>query len=215
MRLFIAVTPDNTTKRRIMAVQELIKAQSSRGKFVPPENLHLTLVFLGETPEDRLAGIKRILDTITVPTFEMRFSRAGFFKRAHKELWWLSPDYEEGGHNKAGLQDKSGLLPLIAIQRQLTADLLAAGFSVDTRPFRAHITLAREIRRVCSAVRPAVEETHYYPGRPFTVEAITVRVKRISLLLSEHRRDENGRSVPGQVYTELSGKDLPPAHDPL
>ncbi|MDR2662823.1 MAG: RNA 2',3'-cyclic phosphodiesterase [Treponema sp.] len=194
MRLFIAVMPDTAAKRLITAVQEQIRSQSFRGKFVPPENLHLTLVFLGETPEDRLDEIKGIMDSITVPPFEARFSRAGFFRRAHKELWWLGPDPEES-RGKTGPRDRSGLLPLQEIQRRLTADLGAAGFSIDTRPFRAHITLGREIRSG--------------PALPFTVDAVTIPVKRISLVLSEHRRDEKGRSVPGQVYTELFGKDLP------
>ena len=50
LRLFISVNCDDKVKKQLLSVQDKIKAQSVKGNFSLPENLHLTLVFIGETP---------------------------------------------------------------------------------------------------------------------------------------------------------------------
>jgi 2'-5' RNA ligase len=174
MRLFTAVNFDDTVKRRLLEAQAEIRAGSLGGNFSREENLHLTLVFLGETPGDRLPEIKRIMGQIAGPPPELNFSGLGCFSRARKELWYL--EAEEG----------PGLERLREIQKELSSRLLGLGLPLDTRPFRAHITLGREIR---------TREKPGWEGR------IRVPVKRISLMKSEHRRGL-------LVYTELFGQDL-------
>jgi 2'-5' RNA ligase len=185
MRLFIAVTVNDEIKRRIVELQETIKARSLKGRFTKPEHLHLTLVFLGETPGERIAEISGIMRKAALPPFELPLSTAGFFKRAGKELWWLGA----GLPPSAGADEvPHGLDKLCRLRQNLAEGLLAAGFSIDTHPFNAHITLGREIRSTAS---------------PFTVEAIVIPVNRISLMKSERQ----GRSL---VYTELFWAKLDP-----
>ena len=52
MRLFIAINFDEETKQSIIAVQRRLR-EWGRGNFSHPENLHLTLAFLGETAPER------------------------------------------------------------------------------------------------------------------------------------------------------------------
>jgi 2'-5' RNA ligase len=180
MRLFTAVNFDDPVKGRLLEAQAAIRAESLRGNFSREENLHLTLVFLGESPGDLLPEIERILGQIAGPPPQLVFSGLGCFSRARKELWYL--EAEEG----------PGLERLREIQGELSAGLLALGLPLDTRPFRAHITLGREIR------------TREKPGWH---ERIGIPVKRISLMKSEHLR-----GFP--VYTELFGQDLSPPQKP-
>ncbi|MDR2701629.1 MAG: RNA 2',3'-cyclic phosphodiesterase [Spirochaetaceae bacterium] len=183
MRLFIAVNVDQEIKRRILEVQDRIRKEVNRGKFPPKENFHITLVFLGETPEERLPAIKEAMIQAAstggkpVSAFEFSFSKAGFFKRGGKELWWLGTDTKN---------DR-----LENLQKNLTSELLARNFVFDNKPFTAHITLGREIRSELW---------------PFNTENIAVPVNRLSLMQSQHLPAAEKKSAV--VYTELFGCDL-------
>jgi len=134
-----------------------------KGSFTRPENFHLTLAFLGETPEEKLPDLFRIIEGIRFGPFEITFNRTGCFIHSRKELWWIGADKNSPG------------LPLLeAIHQELFSRLEEKGFSFDKRPFNAHITLGREIKHTL----PVVLDT---PG-------ITVTVDRISLMKSEHIR---------------------------
>jgi len=187
LRLFIAINFEDKVKQRIAAVQEQLRKETSRGNFTRRENLHLTLVFLGETAEERLPEIKEIMEcavsTETKPfrAFELVFSRAGFFKRGGKELWHLGIDEE----------DRAGEKQLAELQSLLAKELIARNFFIDNRPFTAHITLGREI--------------HNGPW-PFKTESIVIPVKRISLMQSYNKQVSGEKNK--LVYTELFGCDL-------
>ena len=183
MRLFIAVNFDNETKQRILAVQNCIRKEVEKGKFPPVENLHLTLVFLGETPKEKIPLIKdamtRVVSLSGTPAFTLIFSRAGFFKRGRKELWYLG--------TVAGAEEKR----LKELRARLAEELISRKFSMDARPFTTHITLGREIRGELW---------------PFTTDGIPIAVKRISLMLSENKRQPSGKTLV--VYTELFSVSL-------
>jgi 2'-5' RNA ligase len=176
MRLFIAVNFCDEIISQILEVQEQLRFRSTKGSFTRPENLHLTLAFLGETPEEKLPALLRIIDDIRSPPFDVAFSRTGCFTHSRKELWWIGT---EGG--------SPGLSSLKFIHDKLISDLLDDGFSVDVRPFNAHITLAREVRRL----EPIV----------LTCPEIILKVNRVSLMKSE-----NLKGV--LTYTELMRRDL-------
>jgi len=174
MRLFIAVNFSNDIKNRILDVQEHLRSQSTRGNFTRPENFHLTLAFIGETPEEKLETLHKIIDNISSPSFDISFNRTGCFTHSNKELWWIGAEPDE-------------LSAMKAIHSKLIRDLLGAGFPVDSRPFNAHITLAREVKHL----KPIV----------LTCPQIILKVNRVSLMKSEHLRGV-------LTYTELMGRDL-------
>ena len=176
MRLFIAVNFSDEIKSRILLLQDKLRSRALRGNFTRQENLHLTLAFLGETPGEKLDCLYSMLSGIKAAPFEIRFNHTGCFTHSRKELWWIGAD-----------KNSTGVMLLDAIHEQLLGLLLEAGFSVDTRPFRAHITLGREIKKSESITLACPE--------------ILVQVRRISLMQSEHKM--------GQLsYTELFGQDL-------
>ena len=185
MRLFTAVNFSDETKHQILEVREQLRSQALRGNFTKSENLHLTLVFLGETPEEKIAGILRIIEDIKISPFEITFNSTGCFKRGGKELWWIGaePPTETRQDRGSFPGNKSpGLAALKDIHSKLVSRFQEAGLSFDTKPFKAHITLGREI----------VHSQPIILDRP----EITIRVERVSLMKSE----QTGRGV---VYTEL------------
>ena len=167
MRLFIAVNFSAEQKQQIMQLQAQLRSQALRGNFPKPENLHLTLAFLGETPEEKLNCLKKIIDGLKVPAFEIIFNHAGCFKRGRSELWYLGTDIRAG-------KSETSLSLLQNINRQLVLQIGKEGIYVDKKPFKAHITLAREIK----SRKPI--ELNFAP--------IRLLIDNISLMKSEHVR---------------------------
>jgi len=179
VRLFIAINCTEQTKNLLLSVQDIIKAQSNRGSFSRPENLHLTLAFIGETPEEQVpeicSVIKEALQQPIAP-FKLVFSKCGCFRHSNKELWWIGADRAD---------PFLGILK--HIRQRITGGLSAKGFVFDNRPFNPHITLGREIKHDAPIIIPEQE--------------IIFPVNRISLMKSER--------IKGiLVYSEVFGQDL-------
>lgn len=82
MRAFIAIEINDEVRQKLVEVQERIKkAKAAKIKFVEPENLHLTLKFLGEITEEQAEDIKRILESIAKehPKHEVNVKGIGVF----------------------------------------------------------------------------------------------------------------------------------------
>jgi 2'-5' RNA ligase len=59
MRAFVAVDIDEAVRRRLVAAQEQLAATGADLKLVEPPNIHVTMKFLGEVPEDKIRGSKK------------------------------------------------------------------------------------------------------------------------------------------------------------
>ncbi len=127
MRLFIAINFNADTKSRLLALCDEIRAHSLRGNFSLPENLHLTLAFLGECDAKQTAAA---MDAVRFEPFSLTIERVGRFKRDGGDIYW------------AGAREDK---PLLDLQRDLTDQLIAAGFDLDKRRYSPHITLGREV----------------------------------------------------------------------
>ena len=128
MRLFIAINFNNETRSRLLALRDELRGKSQRGNFSAPENLHLTLAFIGEVSPKKVDSIKAIMDTVMVEPFAATIDRLGTFSRG--TLWW------------AGLY---GNRPLMDLQREIEYKLALCGFEMDNRKYSPHITLGREV----------------------------------------------------------------------
>jgi len=179
LRLFISVNCDDNVKNRLLAVQDKIEIQSVKGNFSLPENLHLTLVFIGETPADNVQLITSAIDKALKPhiaPFSLTFSTTGCFKHSNKELWWIGTE-----------RNDIHIDTLKTIRRRITEELSSQGISFDNRAFNPHITLGREIKHESPIVIPKQE--------------IIYPVDRISLMKSER--------ISGKLtYTEIFGRNL-------
>ena len=125
MRLFAAIPLTEPVRRCLAEVQASLR-QRGRGSFPPPENFHLTLAFLGET--DREPEARAVLEKMAgTGTFSLTAEGLGRFG----DVWW------------AGVRPCPAL---DALALGLQASLRQAGFALEDRAWRPHITLARRYR---------------------------------------------------------------------
>ncbi len=130
MRLFIGINFDSQTKQKLISLQEGLK-KLGKGNFTHDQNLHLTLVFLGEVAPEGVAAIKGAMEQTQISPLTLRFDHMGCFKRDGGNIWWVGL-----GQNPA----------LTLMQQALSSNLQGAGFTLERRRFTPHITLAREFR---------------------------------------------------------------------
>jgi len=125
MRLFIAIELPEDTRCKLLALKRDIPGV----RWVSPEQLHLTLLFLGEVEDNKLEQLILAMSKIKVAPFTLNFSKTGCFPRsdAPKVLW-------------VGLDQLPALNALAA-----TVRAAVSSFSVplEWSPFSPHITLAR------------------------------------------------------------------------
>ncbi|MEL7624987.1 RNA 2',3'-cyclic phosphodiesterase [bioreactor metagenome] len=130
MRLFVAVNFNTKTVARLLALRDELRSCCQRGNFSAPENLHLTLAFLGECNAEQAAAVKAAMDTICFKPFSVSVESVGRFKGKGGDVWW------------AGVRENE---PLLDLQRRLTEKLIAAGFALEKRKYTPHITLGRQV----------------------------------------------------------------------
>jgi 2'-5' RNA ligase len=177
MRLFIAINLNDDIKDYLVSAIHELKKASSTGNFTHRENLHLTLVFLGELHTESVGAIKTAINRVNAGSFPLSFSGFGRFKRRGGDIHW------------AGIENSRDLT---AIQKQLSDELAAAGFTLEDREYSPHLTLGREIR----LSDPAAD---IYGALADEKKEMTV--SRISLMKSER--------ISGKLaYTEVFGRDL-------
>jgi RNA 2',3'-cyclic 3'-phosphodiesterase len=131
MRLFFALWPDDNV-RLALASQRLEIARTTGGRPTMPVTLHLTMVYAGNVSPSRVTEIKMLASQIRVPAFDFRIDVAGCFEGAR--VAWLASDTPPEGMHK--------------LQKALQTAMLEAGFDVDRRKFRPHITVARDVTTI-------------------------------------------------------------------
>jgi 2'-5' RNA ligase len=189
MRLFVAIDLDAAACDAVAAEQRRV-AQAIRGtggtapKWVPPERLHLTLVFLGEVADARMPALAAVFDeAIVFEPFVARLTGLGVFpsRGAPKALW-------------IGVGD--GSRELTKLQRRAADVTTQGGVALEARAFRPHLTLARwrssrhaDARRALAADRRR--------------DVASVQVDHITLYHSQ-------LSPAGPTYTALARVTLTP-----
>lgn len=123
MRLFIAIQLSDPMKKALVNMMHELKKQGVEGNYVPAQNLHMTLAFIGEY--DDPARIKEVISRVPVPEFRMSLSDMGNFGNI---LW-------------AGVK---GNQKLKAYVKDLRSALDAEGIPYDRDKFVPHITLIRK-----------------------------------------------------------------------
>jgi 2'-5' RNA ligase len=131
LRCFIAIELPEDLRRRIGEVTEGLRSTEADVRWVRPEGMHLTLKFLGSTPEELVPEIKsRLTEAVSGhEKMHLRLSGAGVFPNERRpRVVWI------------GLLDSDRL---IGLQRDVEVALEALGFEPDGRPFTPHLTLGR------------------------------------------------------------------------
>jgi 2'-5' RNA ligase len=176
MRLFIGIDLPDAVAHAAAAITDRLRARverearEARLRWVPADNLHITVWFLGEVREPVVDPLIAALKPgLAVPSFDLRVAGCGAFPpSAAPRVLWL------------GLQ--SGREGLIAIHDRLRPVLAPLGFTPEERSYNPHLTIARvkDISRPDAAiVRRILAETTADAGG-CRVDAVTLFQSRTS-----------------------------------
>ena len=123
MRLFIAIDLDDTIRSALTAMQESMRRQNVHGNYTKPENLHLTLAFIGEYGDPE--AVLEALASVPLQPFSLTLRGFGSFGN----LYW------------AGLEDSGALSAYV---KRLRHALAERDIPFDRKKFSPHITLLRQ-----------------------------------------------------------------------
>ncbi|HIQ75772.1 MAG TPA: RNA 2',3'-cyclic phosphodiesterase [Candidatus Cottocaccamicrobium excrementipullorum] len=123
MRLFVAVSLSEEMRRTLIGLMHQLKRQGVEGNYVPAQNLHLTLAFIGEYPDPE--KVKAVIDSLSFPAFRLSLGDTGNFG----DVFWI------------GVKGNQKLKSYV---KELRDALAAAGIPCDKGKFIPHITLVRK-----------------------------------------------------------------------
>ena len=175
MRLFIAINFSPRFSEALQALTAELAAQARFSRPTPPENFHLTLAFIGES--ERADEIRALMEPSLGPAFTLATAGLGRFARSGGDVCWLGIERSQ---------------PLTELQAELYRRLTRAGFDLEKRAFKPHLTLLRQ-----AVFPPEFDLKAYSRDLPRLHE----RVDRVSLMSS----DLSGKRP---VYRELYGREL-------
>ena len=134
MRLFVAVEIDEQARRMAAATAETLRikvAPALKARWVAPENMHLTVRFIGHVDDSRApAVIEALTPPLDIPPFDIELGGCGVFPpTGPPRVLWI------------GLTQS---LPSLALMHDaFNQRVRPFGFEPEARPFSAHLTLAR------------------------------------------------------------------------
>ncbi|HBZ30677.1 MAG TPA: RNA 2',3'-cyclic phosphodiesterase [Nitrosomonas sp.] len=134
-RLFFAIQPANTIQKQLGS---LAKKQAIKwgGRNIKPENVHLTLLFLGKTETDKINALRTTVTNITGKRFDLAIRETRFWKR-NQIIYAHADNYPP---------------ELFALVDAIKNTLRNAGFEFDNRAYKPHITLVRKATHHIPAV---------------------------------------------------------------
>jgi 2'-5' RNA ligase len=130
MRLFVALSISDEVHERLASFLNELRRADSKARWVKPDNLHVTLKFIGHVADEQLPTIIAALQRVAASSaIALEFRGIGFFPNDHRPtvIW-------------AGIQAP---LELAALATQVNEAVTPCGVARETRPFAPHLTLAR------------------------------------------------------------------------
>lgn len=158
-RLFFALWPELEFARHLYGIAG--KKMRGEGRRVVPENIHLTLAFLGSVDASFRQCAEQAASGVRTAAFVLPLEQVGCWSRSG--ILWAGP-----------VRTPEPLLQLVQV---LNAGLAGCGYEPETRPYAAHLTLARKVRRC-------------HQGHP--IEPLEWEVRRFCLVES-HTHSEGAR----------------------
>lgn len=126
-RLFFALWPEAAARDALAGVIESLKPQLP-ARWIRPQNLHVTLAFLGDVEAERLTDLDAAADQVRSPGFELALDTIEYWRKP--QILCLSPSAPQ---------------PVLeTLAADLASQLRAADFKLEARPYRAHLSLARD-----------------------------------------------------------------------
>lgn len=165
LRLFIAIPVPAEIKDRLAAVQKQLTKVNPHVRAVAAPGIHLTLKFLGDTPENRIGAIRAAMEQ------SVRVARGPI--RLHCAGTSAFPDLKSPRVLWAGLETEDETL--INIQKALDVALGKLGYEREKRRFHPHLTLGRlKAPKMLGALRKVWVDVENTDFGSFTAEALVL-----------------------------------------
>lgn len=178
MRLFIAVNFTDEFKRTLLDYQKELKkitAPHTRPNWSRPENLHLTLAFIGEYDDPE--RVKNALEDVDFDKFTIKTHGGGHFG----SLWWVGLENGERA---------------VTLSERIRASLRKHAIPFDDKPMKPHITVVREFKSAENTHIPSPEPAEMTVAK-FSLmksERINGRLTYTEIWCSNSKQErENGR----------------------
>lgn len=142
LRTFIAIDLSAELRASLGDLQDRLRGElgARSVRWVQPQGIHLTLKFLGDTPERQLAEIQHALAraAAAVAPFSISAGGVGCFPNARQpRVVWV------------GLEEATGAL--LRLRNAVEGEVAPLGFPTEKRAFQPHLTLGRVRRDASSA----------------------------------------------------------------
>lgn len=124
VRLFTALSVPESCKEKLQSIVD----RNIEGRWLHPDDLHITLRFLGDIPQDRLPEIQERISRVKRSCFHVEVGGLDIFRLKKQVIFW------------AGVQSTR---KLTALAGDINEKLMPLGFDMPTKPFIPHVTLAR------------------------------------------------------------------------
>ena len=161
MRLFVALDLPRELRERLAALGGGVPG----ARWVPTENLHLTLRFIGEVPPFRAEEVDHALAALRARRFALTLAGIGTFAKAGREtVLWVGVERNER---------------LELLQGKIETALQRAGLEPERRRFAPHVSLARLDNAAPDKLAAFVQRHNLFRTEPFEIEHFTLFSSRL------------------------------------
>ena len=184
IRCFIAIEIPEAIQNQLARIQGTLRNQIQKASWVKPSNIHLTLKFLGDVDPEDLESIGEAIEGVAIRhrSFSLRIGGLGAFPNfARPRVIWTG--VKVGGERVS------------AIAQDINMALSDFGFSLDTKKFNPHLTIARLKERI--DLRPYTNQYRQYDR----IDGAGMSVDTISLIQSQLH-------PTGAIYSTLRSYSL-------
>lgn len=187
MRLFIAIDIDEEINNALEDLQKQLRSKAdvrkSDVKWARPDNVHLTLKFLGEVKDEKIVEICNIVKEVAGrhKSFDLSIDTVGHFGGRSARVLWIGTG--------------EGRDELFQLQKDIEQRLVSAGWPEEQRQFTGHLTLCR-IRNSKAGVKLAQIGQQYKDFKLGVMSANSVCVYQSQL------------KPTGPIYTVLGNYKL-------
>lgn len=169
-RLFVAID----LPEEYAPLLENLKDETLSARWTPPHQFHLTLRFIGDVEEEKVADIDQALVRVKSSPFTMHAAGVGTFpSKRNPRVLYVS--VKESG-------------TLTTLQRDIEDSLQAIGIPQETKPFTPHLTIARLKRNASRLVRAYLRDKEEFTLEPFMVREFFLYQSRLSPQGAIHQR---------------------------
>ena len=128
-RLFFALWPDDAVRQAISQAYLTSSYAQNEGRSVIPQNLHLTLHFLGNVSLETCECVSHAASKVRFKSFNLKLDNFGFFIKP--KVFWM------------GVTDIPK--PLMQLYNDLGENLKACDYQMEKRVFTPHVSLKRKV----------------------------------------------------------------------